>query len=295
MPLSHLFLSEFVSDRGLTLRRWQTPLQGKPVLHFIHGNGFNGRVYSPMFESLLRDYDLVLSDAQGHGESDTGHQFLGWDENAELLSASLQDFCARNNVQSVLGVGHSFGGVMTSLMAATRPALFSRLVLLDPVLLPPLYAGSVRLLKPLGLMRHSPMVKQALKRRAVWRDRRQAEQYFTGRGMFRSWTQTSVSAYARYGLKEDREGVRLKTPPWLEAEIFSGYSTNIWPLIRKLNVPTDIVYGASTYPFIKQGLARARRLNPSLQLHEVQGGHCFMMSHPESTAKMIRNLGVQAI
>ncbi|NVJ12128.1 alpha/beta hydrolase, partial [Myxococcus sp. AM001] len=31
---------------GFTLRGWHTPPSGKPVLHFLHGNGYCRRVYT---------------------------------------------------------------------------------------------------------------------------------------------------------------------------------------------------------------------------------------------------------
>ena len=77
----------------LTLRGWHTPPSGKPLLHFLHGNGFCGRTYEPMLEHLATHFDLWLCDAQGHGDSDCGKRFLGWDRNAEL---ALQAWIARH-------------------------------------------------------------------------------------------------------------------------------------------------------------------------------------------------------
>ena len=69
---------------GFTLRGWHTPPSGKPLLHFLHGNGFCGRTYEPLLRLLAADFDLWLCDVQGHGDSDHGGRFHGWNRSAEL-------------------------------------------------------------------------------------------------------------------------------------------------------------------------------------------------------------------
>ncbi|TKA89090.1 alpha/beta fold hydrolase, partial [Halopseudomonas bauzanensis] len=45
---------------GFTLRGWHSPPSGKPLLHFIHGNGFCCRTYEPMLALLAEHFDLWL-------------------------------------------------------------------------------------------------------------------------------------------------------------------------------------------------------------------------------------------
>ncbi|NES11605.1 alpha/beta hydrolase, partial [Pseudomonas laurentiana] len=124
----------YPSSAGFTLRGWCSPPTGKPLLHFLHGTGFCGLVYRPMLEVLSESFDLWLSDVQGHGDSDHGGAFLGWNRTAELaLEAFEAGRGAYANVPC-FALGHSFGGVLTSLILAREPALFQRAVLLDPVL-----------------------------------------------------------------------------------------------------------------------------------------------------------------
>ena len=62
---------------GFTLRGWHSRPSGKPVLHFLHGNGFCTRTYEPMLGLLAEQFDLWLCDLQGHGQSDHGGRFVG--------------------------------------------------------------------------------------------------------------------------------------------------------------------------------------------------------------------------
>src|SRR5690606_32928846 len=107
------------------------------LLHVLHGNGFCGRVYEPMLALLAEHFDLWLSDVQGHGDSDPGERFLGWNRSAEL---AVEAFEAGRGIFGEVpryALGHSFGGVLTSLIMARHPQLFRRAVLLDPVIFPP--------------------------------------------------------------------------------------------------------------------------------------------------------------
>ncbi len=45
---------------GDTLHGEHTSPSRKLVLHMLHGNGFCGRTYSPMLETLTQDFDLFL-------------------------------------------------------------------------------------------------------------------------------------------------------------------------------------------------------------------------------------------
>ncbi len=56
----HLLPWSHSCSAGFTLRGWHTPPSGKPLLHFLHGNGYCGRVYEPLLALLAEDFDLWL-------------------------------------------------------------------------------------------------------------------------------------------------------------------------------------------------------------------------------------------
>ena len=57
----------------------------RPLLHFVHGNGFSGMTYWPLLGRLHDHYDLCLHDTQGHGHSDDGARFPGWNATADRI------------------------------------------------------------------------------------------------------------------------------------------------------------------------------------------------------------------
>ncbi len=289
MPLSSLQPWSFNTDAGLTLRGWQSPPSGKPVLHFLHGNGFDSRVYWPLLSQFVNDYDLVLSHAQGHGGSDCGRRFLGYDRNAELLAQWLQQLKAQRPGLPWIAMGHSFGGILSTLIASRQPQLFDQLILLDPVFMAPPLSMATRQLARSGLMEYSPMARQARARRTRWGSREEARDYFAGRGVFRGWTEAALDAYLDYGLSHDNDGVELLTPSWLEAQIFARHDYRLWPAIRALKPPVHILRGADSFGFIKPATRLAARMR-NISEHVVAGGHCFMQQFPEDTAALCLRL-----
>jgi pimeloyl-ACP methyl ester carboxylesterase len=80
---------------GFTLRGEHSVPSGKPVLHFVHGNGYCTRTYEPMLELLAPHFDLFLSDVQGHGNSDHGGRFHGWNRTADLCLEAWRSTAAQ--------------------------------------------------------------------------------------------------------------------------------------------------------------------------------------------------------
>ncbi|MCY1536540.1 Alpha/beta hydrolase family protein [compost metagenome] len=279
---------------GFTQRGWHSTPSGKPLLHFLHGNGYCGRVYEPLLEGLAEDFDLWLCDAQGHGDSDHGGRFHGWNRSAEL---ALEAFAVGRKVFAdvpAFAVGHSFGGVLTSLMLAQQPQLFQRAVLLDPVLFTPAMIGVMALSDVVGLSQRNTLASKARKRRRQWPDRAAAHAALHGRGMFRGWTEEAFAAYIAHALKDSDEGVELKCRPSREAEIFSSFPKRLWPSLAKVVTPTQVLYGQRSYPFVAKSVARWCAENPHVHAQVVAGGHCFMQEQPLETAERVRAFFVPA-
>lgn len=276
---------------GLAIRGLHTAPQSRPLVHFLHGNGFCGLVYKPLLEQLGRDFDLFLSDAQGHGQSDVGDRFVGWNRCADYAIEALEAHRQRWPDQPIYGVGHSFGGVLTLLMAAKRPDLFDRVVLLDPVLFTRSMIGVMALSDVVGLYSRNSMATRARQRQSRWESRQAAWDYFHERGIFKGWHEQSLAAYIDHALKPEPDGsLSLRCPPTREAEIFSSFPRGLWTAVSKLSVPATIIHGTKTYPFVPKAAQAARRKNPLIDCLTMPGGHCFMQENPDATVQLVRHL-----
>ena len=293
-PLPALPLLAWAWDTGhhFTLRGWHSPPSGKPVLHFLHGNGFCGRVYEPMLRRLSNHFDLWLCDIQGHGDTDHGGPFKGWNLNAELAVrafASQRTALGFSDVP-VMGLGHSFGGVLTSLIMAEHPTLFKRAVVLDPVLFSATMAMAITMAEMTGLAAQSPLARSARRRRAHWPDRAAAIESLRDRGTYKGWCEEALQAFATHALRpaDDGEGVVLKCRPSREAEIFASAPVGLWTSLRKVRTPTLLIHATHTFPFVAPSAERWRVSNRHVAVARVDGGHCFMQVDPDGTANRVR-------
>lgn len=279
----------YTTSAQITLRGWQSIPSGKPVLHFLHGNGLCGRVYEPMLERLSTDFDLWLCDIQGHGDSDAGARFFGWNRNAELAVEAFQAQRSQFGNAPVYAVGHSFGGVLTCLIMAQQPSLFKSAVLLDPVIFTPALQIFIKTTERLRFNGFNTLAKKTAVRRMHWPDRQSAYASLTGRGVFKGWTAEALSAFVDHALRiGDQDGVQLKCSPQLEATIFSSAPNALWRSLRQVQAPVLMLYGADTFPFVIKSAALWRKSNSNLQTEQVDGGHCFMQQHPASAAARVR-------
>ena len=278
----------FDTDAGFTLRGWHSPPSGKPLLHFLHGNGYCGRVYTPMLARLSEHFDVWLCDVQGHGDSDHGGRFHGWNRNAELATEAFKAQRERFGEVPCYALGHSFGGVLTSLILAREPQLFRRTVLLDPVLFDPAMIGVMALSDVVGLLKRTGMAAKARKRRSQWSDRASAHAALQGRGMFRGWEEAAFDAYIEHALKAQEGGVALKCRPSREADIFGSYPRRLWSSLGKVQTPTQVIYGACTYPFVARSVSRWCAINGNVSAQVVEGGHCFMQQDSAGSAERVR-------
>jgi pimeloyl-ACP methyl ester carboxylesterase len=278
----------FHTQHGFTLRGQHSVPSGKPLLHFLHGNGYCSLMYMPLLRQLAPYFDFFLSDVQGHGDSDHGGAFIGWNQSAELAERAFKaHFHLFGNV-AVYGCGHSFGGVLTALINASDPKLFRQVILLDPVLFPPLLLNSMRALNFFGLYQRNPMAKKALRRKDYWPSRLDAESYLTNRGMFKDWQPDALNSYIDHALHHT-DGVRLKCLPIREAEIFGSYPKALWHKLQQPCAATFVIYGQQSYPFVKKAVIRWQKVNRAVTAEQVTGGHCFMQQYPELTAALMLN------
>jgi len=276
------------SREGFTLRGWHTPPSGRPLLHFIHGNGFCGRMYEPMLQHLAMHFDLWLFDAQGHGDSDHGGRFVGWNRNADLAMEALDQQGAVFKHVAHYAAGHSFGGVLTGLILGEQRDRFVRAVLLDPVLMTPAMIMGIAMADLTGMTRHTPLARKASRRRHHWPSRDEALSSLQGRGVYKGWADEALAAYVQHALKDaEQGGVELKCRPGREADIFASAPERLWTLLGRVRTPSLVLHATQTFPFVTESVQRWQLVNDAVQATPFEGGHCFMQERPTQAAQQM--------
>ncbi|MEW6583809.1 MAG: alpha/beta fold hydrolase [Actinomycetota bacterium] len=110
---------------SLAVNRWG-PADAAPVLA-IHGVRNIGARFRRVAQEALPHRRVLAPDLRGHGAST-------WDPpwDAETHVADLLELLDREGVGAVDVVGHSFGGLLATRLAAAAPGRVASLTLLDP-------------------------------------------------------------------------------------------------------------------------------------------------------------------
>jgi pimeloyl-ACP methyl ester carboxylesterase len=95
----------------------------------VHGLTDNGLAWTRFAKVFQVTYDLVMVDARGHGLSDKPETGYAPMEHARDLAGVIHAL----GLQRPVVVGHSMGGITTSLLCAEFPELVSTAILEDPV------------------------------------------------------------------------------------------------------------------------------------------------------------------
>lgn len=270
------------AGRGPVLRGRRLDGAGATV-HFVHGNGFCGGVYWPLLQTLVSDYALFCHDIEGHGESDPPSRFSGTRAIGRRIAPIIAEQLPEH--RALIGMGHSYGAAQTLCAAADNPQLFSALVLLDPILLPP--SDYIRT-RVLAALRRNPMSRAARRRRDRWDSRSHAAGWLRDRGIYRGWREDAFDCFIEYATRDDDDGSRvLRCPKWLEAEIFD-HPAYPWRALARIQCPVLMMFGERSYPFLRVAARLVRTQRPDIDVRTQAGGHCFMLEAPTDTAETIR-------
>ena len=289
----HCLPKELQQWRHADLAGYHRPgMAGHPRVHLLHGNGFCALTLAGLARQLPADWSLWLTDVPGHGGSaQPNHKMPDW----RAMAATVADGVARQaNVAGdgpVIGIGHSLGGVLTLLAADQHPEIFSRIVLLDPVLFAPEIVIAQRLMRLSGAWRHTALVKKVGKRRAHWPDAEAMAAELGQKALYRHWPAEILRDFIDGGTQRLPDGsVQLACDPRWEASIFGSYPKGLWHAVRKVRVPVDILVADNSYGFIPRAARRAAKLNVNVRWHAFGNSHCFPMAQPAETAHHLQRL-----
>lgn len=219
-----------VGDVELAYFEWHGESDGPTVL-MVHATGFHARCWDGVIRALGGRRILAL-DMRGHGRSEKKPPY-DWRQ----FGIDLAAFADALELDGAIGVGHSMGGHCVVQAAAARPARFSRLVLVDPVILDPQSYGS---LPSFASAEDHPVSK----RRDRWPSADAMIERFKDRHPFSLWAPDVLADYCRHGLNPapDGDGFVLGCPPLVEASIYLGSAgRDIAHLFAEVAQPTAVL------------------------------------------------------
>ena len=212
-----------------------------PLLHFAHANGYPPRTFRRFLAPFTEQYHVLAVEHRPLWSDDDPQQLHTW----HVIAADLIRFFEQEGFRDVVGVGHSLGAVVTMIAAVERPALFSKLVLIEPIFLPP-HVLQALAVEP-ETMSSYPLVQATRNRRNRWPDRQAAFEHFRSKAVFSRCSDAVLWDYVHHALEETADGrLGLRYRREWEARIYSRPPLHVWDLLPLVDRPTLGIRGADS-------------------------------------------------
>jgi lipase len=251
-------------SRSLHVEAWGAPGSSRVVC--LHGVTGHGGGYRRLAEGWLADYRVVAPDLLGHGASPYEPPWNIAEHVALIVDAV--------GAEPAAWIGHSFGGRLAFEVAARRPDLVERLVLLDPAL----------------------FVDPEIALIVAEKDRRDRSYASFEEGVEKRFTESLLTRTSREHVVEDLRGFLVEDEDgrwryrYSQASVIAAYGemASSPPPFDNVRIPTLLVRGEDSYVTYDHLIdAHRAALGSLLQEATVPGGHTVQWDALEETAAAI--------
>jgi len=261
----------------LATRHWGG--RGRP-LYLVHATGFCGALWEPVARGLLDVAAPRALDVRGHGRSDKPDADYPWD----CFASDLLAWVASEGAEGVFAMGHSSGATAIALAAAREPARFARILLLDPVLLPPpAERDEAERAGGFGL------AERARKRRGEFASLAALCEQLRPKPPYSLFTDEIFDLYLAHAVEVLPDGrARLLCAPEIESRIYTGTTAvDPWAEIGRITARTRAVIPKATgmRPHLQERLASAI---PGVEVVRVPGTHFLPLENPDLVTALAR-------
>ncbi len=261
---------------------------GEIEIQFLHANAHVPETYRKLLEQIgFTDHKFLLPHQRPIWPNSDPRDMKHW----SLLARDIIAHMDASNRKGVIGMGHSMGAVATWIAAVERPDLFSKLVLIDPVILPEEWVKRLRFVPYWIQKRWIPFVKTAVNRRDQWPDIEALESHLGSKKVYKRFDPEVWEDFKEYAVvKADAGGLRLRYSKAWEAKVY-GSAPNLWPLMSHSPCPITIIKAeysdvitSETWGFIKERM-------PQADLREMKkSGHLVPFEKPGELGILIKEI-----
>ncbi len=234
----------------------------KPPVVLLHGLTLNGACWTPLARALEEDYDVIMPDARGHGNSSAPDHGYCYDN----LATDVVSLIDTLGLATPVLLGHSMGGMTAAVVASRNPKLLRGLVLADPTFLTPQRQREVH---------GSDIADQH--RRILHGPRQDLLAEMRGRHSRRSREVIDLFAQARF--QTSIRAFEVLTPP----------NPDYRQLINSLDVPCLLVIGDIGSVVSPEIAAELAGLNQGLEVIQIEeAGHGIPYNQPERFSAVVQ-------
>ncbi|GET23770.1 alpha/beta fold hydrolase [Prolixibacter sp. NT017] len=234
----------------------------KPSLILLHGLMTNGLCWTNLARAFENDYDVIMPDARGHGESSTPDFGYRYEDHANDVVGLIKAL----NLSPPVLLGHSMGGMTATVVASQDPKLLRGLILADPTFLSPKVQREVRDSDVAD--RHRQVLNMPLE-----------EVIAEARGRHPNRTSETLELFARARLQTSMAAFDVLAPP----------NPDYTQLVKAIDVPSLLVFGdrGVVSPVVAEEL---QGQNSKIQIEQIyKAGHTLHMDQPERFVSVVKS------
>lgn len=234
----------------------------KPPVVLLHGLMTNGACWTPLARMLEKDYDVVMPDARGHGNSSAPEHGYRYD----ILAADVESLIDALGLTAPVVLGHSMGGMTAAVLASRNPKRLRGLILADPTFLTPQRQREVH---------ESNIADQH--RRILEQPKEDLLTEMRARHSRRSNEVIELFAQARY--QTSVHAFKVLTPP----------NPDYMQLIKSLDIPSLLIIGDVGSVVSLEMATELAKLNQCLEVIQIkEAGHGVPYDQPERFSAFVQ-------
>ncbi len=118
---------------GNTIFYWESNVSAAKTILLVHGISGSHRGFYKIAPLLEKKYHLIIPDFSGFGESPLPRDDFSIEQQARLLNQFVKSLSM--STKPVL-LGHSYGGMLSTIACQKNPSLYENLILISPPVTP---------------------------------------------------------------------------------------------------------------------------------------------------------------
>ena len=269
--------SHFVEANGIKLHYLDYGTAGKRPMLCLHGGAAHAHWYDYVAPGFTPDHHVLSLDLRGHGDSAWAEQHT---YGFHTFAADLNAFVEKLDLRDFVLVGHSMGGMVSLLYAATYPGRVGRLVVVDSIMLMPM--------ERIPRMRQfagKPARGYATQADLVARYRLEAAEKQL----------TAPDVVRRMALNSGRQDTDGQWRHKADRRVYANFQRiEGVPLWEKIKIPALAVRSEDSFRFKPEALEEIRALAPQVQSSEVPASdHHVMLDNPRGFVDAVRKFLTQ--
>jgi pimeloyl-ACP methyl ester carboxylesterase len=264
--------SHFIEANGVKLHYLDYGTAGRRPMLCVHGGAAHGHWFDYVAPGFTADHHVIAPDLRGHGDSEwAAQESYAFKTYAEDIHAFVEKLDLRDFVL----VGHSMGGMVSLVYAASHPGRISRLVIVDSIMLMPM--ERVARMQTFGTRPATTYATQA-ELLARYRLEPAESQMAAPEIVHRMATYAGrQNAHGRWQHKADRR-------VYANFQQIAGM-----PLWDKVKVPALVIKGERSTRFLPDALAEIRANAPQVQMAEVPASdHHITLDNPQGFVDVVQ-------